>query len=380
MAVTPFVALIPALVALGAAPDATAEPAPAFSFGYNGGYTLTARTDATSYQLKVGGQLQTRLGGRVTDIGDDTLAFSVARARIILGGHVLTTDLTWKLSLEIGGGFAYLRDYYVDYAFTPGLHLRAGQWRRPISRQHMTSSTRLALIDRGITDGAFRAGRDIGLALHNGYERSPGLEWAFGVFNGTGDRPRLSGVVEVDPATGEGRIVSGRLSNIPDRFEPALVLRVGYNSAGMAGEGYNESDRKPKRGARFAVAASGLVDVGFDDTPAEAVVSIDAIVKVSGFTASAAAYARLALDEATAGEALGFHAQASYALTAWLEATARYAVVAPDADDADARDEIAVGLTTWALSDHLKWQVDAASLGVGDRRDWRVQTQLQLTM
>ena len=42
-------------------------------------------------------------------------------------------------------------------------------------------------VDRAIVDKAFGNGRDVGLMLHNNYTKSPTLEWAAGVFNGTGD-------------------------------------------------------------------------------------------------------------------------------------------------------------------------------------------------
>ena len=35
-----------------------------------------------------------------------------------------------------------------------------------------------------------------GIGLHNGYEKSPDLEWAVGIFNGTGDKPGFEGVAE----------------------------------------------------------------------------------------------------------------------------------------------------------------------------------------
>ena len=56
-----------------------------------------------------------------------------------------------------------------------------------------------------------------------------------GVFNGTGDKSTFSG--SVDTMTGE---VSGKFSNVPSHFHPALVARVGINKNGI--KGYREAD------------------------------------------------------------------------------------------------------------------------------------------
>ena len=67
-----------------------------------------------------------------------------------------------------------------------GLHLRVGQWKRPFSRQQLTSSGKQEFVDRSLTDKAFGAGRDVGMMVHNNFTRAKGLEWAAGVFNGNG--------------------------------------------------------------------------------------------------------------------------------------------------------------------------------------------------
>ena len=70
--------------------------------------------------------------------------------------------------------------------------------------------------DRSITDKAFLGSRDIGIAIHNFYEKSPFFEWVVGVFNGTGDGAKFTGTN--DPVTNV--VTGGPLTNIPTKFKP----------------------------------------------------------------------------------------------------------------------------------------------------------------
>lgn len=76
-------------------------------------------------------------------------AFSIPRLRRKREGHIFDPNLGYSVVLEFGkGGFATLKDGYLDWKFALGARLRAGQFKRPFSRQQVTSDGKLAFVDR----------------------------------------------------------------------------------------------------------------------------------------------------------------------------------------------------------------------------------------
>ena len=154
--------------------EAEPEEAPA-KVGYEKGFFIESGDG--DHRLAIAARLQARYTYHEVEAGPDTSAFSIERARLKLEGHAFTKDLTYVFQSDFGKGAVTLKDYYGDYRIAPELlHIRAGQWKRPFSRQQITSSGSQELVDRAITDSAFGAGRDIGIALHNNYEKSPTFE------------------------------------------------------------------------------------------------------------------------------------------------------------------------------------------------------------
>ena len=212
--------------------------------------------------------------------------------------------------------------------------------------------------------------------VHNNYEKSPDIEWAAGVFNGTGDKSELSG--EVDPMTGE---VTGAFSNVPADIQPALVARGGYNHGGI--KGYSEADLEGGP-LRFGVGASVLVGLdndGGDDSRTQA--QLDAIVKQQGLSVSGAVYVATAQDDTgffdQSYSAVGGHLQAGYVLAEIYQPALRYSIVAPDGEDA--LHEIAAAFSLYPFGHGFKWQSDVALLGTTDGIADAVaaRTQLQLS-
>lgn len=373
---TPVADETPAPAAPEAAP--AAEP----TSGYAKGFFV--QSEDGLFRLEIGARVQARYVFEAVEAAPNESAFSIARARLTLSGHVFSEDLTYKFQSDFGKGFVTLKDFYADYAFVPGtFQLRAGQWKRPFSRQQITSSGKQELVDRATTDAAFGAGRDIGIAIHNDYEKSPEFEYALGIFNGTGEKPLFSGDVTVDPATGEGGVSGGAFSNVPDTLHPALVLRVGYNHGGI--KGYSEADLEGGP-FRASVAASGLADLDADDDDASSLkAELDYIVKVEGFSSTGAVYVSSAQSgpgfSDRALEALGLHLQLGYVIGELVQPVARYSLVAPDGADNDSH-EILGGVGFYFWGHDVKWQTDGGALLTeapgGTAKDYRVRTQLQL--
>jgi hypothetical protein len=350
--------------------------------GYRQGFFIQGT--GSPFELRLQMRFQTRFALEMIENAADKAAFSVPVAQLALGGHVFTKALTYKFQMDFGHGSGTVRDYFTDYAFLPGrLVLRVGQSKRPFSRQQITPRVFLDLMDRAITHQFFGAGRDIGIVIHNDIEQSPAFEYAIGLFNGTGDRPLFSGVVTVDPMTGQGKISEGRFSNVPNRFHPAAVLRLGYNHGGI--RGYREGDLEGGS-LRFAIGASGLADLDADgDAVSGMRCEVDYALKIHGFSTTGAVYVSSSqsgtrfVDQAYA--AVGFHAQAGYLIAGRFQPTFRYAAIAPDGENNDLQ-EIMGGVTVYFFQHNFKWQTDGGTMTTdqpdGPRTNYLVRTQLQL--
>lgn len=345
-------------------------PAPASAeAGYDGGFFLEGDKGESTFKIRFNGRVQTRLTLELfeADDQDPEIALAVQRARFGFEGHVFSKDLTYKFQADFGRGKAGLKDYYINYALSDGLELRAGQWKKPFSRQQLTSSGKLELVDRASTDKAFGAGRDVGLMLHNDYDEVEGFEWAVGLFNGAGENV------------------------VPDVWQPQAVVRLGYGNFGKArySEGDLECADKPEScGLRWAVAASVIADGSMpkDGDEGQIVSELDFILKASGFSLNGAFFLDFDLgDEAAGGgmDKLGFHAQASYYLAGpHLLPAIRFASVMPDDDASPTTREATLGIGYLPRKHNLKWQTDATmlmtELGDASSTDWLVRTEVQL--
>lgn len=373
---------------LGALALQLVSPAPAAAdAGYDKGFFI--RSDDARFQLKINALLHPRFTFDSAEAPDlsrtNGYAFSLPRARLWLRGHAYVKELRYVVHLDFGAGGVALVDGFVDWAVVPGaLHVRVGQMKRPWSRQLLSALPRLQLPDRSRADAASRAGRDLGVMLHNDLAMSPDFEWALGVFNGAGSKPWFAGRAAPDG------VVSGRFTNVPDTFNPAVVLRVGYNHGGI--DGYAESDFH-KGGFRWSLAASGLAlfDVDGTDDGERSILGaqVDTLVKYEGLAATAAFFvtsrerAAGGFDQRTL-EAAGMMVQAGFLFGEILEPVARYTQIA--VQGADDLKEASFGLNVFFYGWQVKWQTEAAATfwtaeGAGPERvDYAVKTQLQLML
>jgi phosphate-selective porin OprO and OprP len=366
-------AIAASLVAVFATvPHATAQEGTAVaSTGYDKGFFIESADGA--FSLKTQARVQFRwsftsaLEDTMEESRDNDSLFAVQRGRLTLGGHAFTEDLGYKLQVDFGRGSVALKDYYVDYRIGGDALVRFGQYKRPFSRQQITSSGNQELVDRAITDAYYRAGRDAGVMLHNNYEKSPELEWAVGLFNGTGEN-----------------IIPGRTMDAPDTFNPALVGRIGYNQGDV--KGYSEADLDGGP-LRFGVAASVLGELDTDRDNASGIRSeFDYIVKAEGFSSTGGLYFATTQDgkgfRNQTGDALGFHLQAGYTVDKTHQVVGRYALIAPQADDAGNLQEVSLGYSLYLFGHGFKWQTDV-TLGLDEGQDpgddVQVRSQAQLS-
>lgn len=355
--------------------------------GYDDGFFL--RTPDNRHRLQFNSRLEARYLYRGAGEDDVRSAFLIPRARFILSGHVFMPELSFRLEPGFGGGDASLKEAYLDYAFVPdALHLRAGQTKRPLSRQQINRSDTFQFLERAITSGRLGAARDIGLLFHNDYEGSPTFEYAVGIFNGTGDISRLAGRVLVDPITHEGIVVDGGFSNVPSRFQPEATARVAYNHGDIDGYSEVDFDGGP---LRFSVGASALAafgavepDVRTDPGSGSVLSHLDAMLKAYGITATAGAFLLHTQDGPSftdqAYASTGFHLQAGYLMFRRAQLAARYARV--HYHEEGATHEAGGALSLYFIRTNLAWRTDALFL-VDDfppayRNQFVVRSQVQL--
>ncbi|MCP4448755.1 MAG: hypothetical protein GY811_25990, partial [Myxococcales bacterium] len=194
----------------------------------------------------------------------------------------------YKFQTDFGKGFASLKEFYVDYNIGSGeVWVRAGQFKKPFARQQLNSSSKLEFVDRSIVDKALGNGRDIGLEIHNNAGKGKTLEWAFGVFGGSGDKGRFTGDVAVDLMTGEGSVSNGRFSNVPDDVRPAIAARIDHGTEGI--KGYSEADLEGGP-LRYSVGAAAMMHFGGGDNTAAARAGADFVVKRYGLSATGGIY------------------------------------------------------------------------------------------
>lgn len=354
---------------------------PSSRAGYDKGFFIESESDKGSFELKINARVQDFWEFISSDDGaggrDNESGFQIRRARLTLEGHIYSERIGYKFQTDFGKGFVTLKDFIVDLEASDKLWFRAGQWKQPFSRQQILSSSKLEFVDRAITDKAFLAARDIGIGLHNGYEKSPDLEWAVGIFNGTGDKPGFEGVA--DPTTGA---VTGGFTNVPAKFKPNLVARVGINHGGI--KGYSEADLEGGP-LRWAVGAGVWLEGDFDGNDAtRQQATVDAMVKVEGLSAEAGVFFALdnskdAMGADVNGQILGLNVQVGK-MFGQLEPVARYALVKQmgDFDSKSDTHEIAVGAGWFAHSHNVKFQADVGPRiteggGVGDEIVGRAQ-------
>jgi hypothetical protein len=307
------------------------EPAPEkpkLVASYDKGVVLA--TEDGAFQLKLALRTQFRFEStRPTEDGSEPLSrIYIPRARLQLEGHIFGKDTRYKLELAVGdrGSFSFIRDLFVEQRLgSSKLWVRFGQWKRPFNRQELVADFSSELNERAITAEFAGGGRDLGVAIHNDYEKSPdGLEWAVGVFNsfsGGADRPIISTTC-IEDAPMSIDCTTPAPSNFPADFSPALVARAGWNTGGI--KGYSEGDLEGGP-LRLAIGAGYKVDLADFDADLSHGVQLDTLLKVSGFDLQAGAYL---MKLQTADARLGGFLQSGYFLSPKrAQVAARFAIV-----------------------------------------------------
>jgi phosphate-selective porin OprO/OprP len=303
--------------------------------------------------------------------------------RLQVEGFAYGKANTYKLEFDFASrGNANLRDFWVNHDFG-AVHLRAGQWKRPFTRAQISADFGLQFLESSLSTqfATDRLVRDIGLAVHNDYEKTKdGVEWVVGFFNGTGEGARQRLTCE-DPSDPEGCAISTP-SNVPADFDPLVTARIGFNHGGI--KGYSEGDVEGGP-LRFAAGTGYKLDFNnFDKDAAGDLVlghagTLDGVLKVEGFSvAGAVTFVKVGQADAD----LTFFGQSGYLVVPKkLELAARFAQL-PEAPGADDSLQEILGAVTWFFESHsFKWMLDGGVIrhtaGEG-AIDQQIRTQVQL--
>ncbi|MBA3501438.1 MAG: OprO/OprP family phosphate-selective porin [Myxococcota bacterium] len=363
---------------------------------YDRGLTFASRDGKFGLRIQFRNQLRFETTRPTEDNSQFASHFLIPRARLTVDGHVFGKTTRYRLESTFGdtGSFSFIRDLFVDQQLSPAkVWLRAGVWKRPFNRQELVSDFASEFNERAITATFAGGGRDLGLAIHNDYEKSPeGLEWVIGVFNafnGGEDRPDIGGCT-TNAMT--GTTACPPPTNFPVDFGPTIVAHAGWNSGDI--KGYSEGDLEggPLRWAAGAAYKIDLANLGEGDEESVSDnlshgLQVDGMLKASGVSVEVGAY-MMKIKSADAG--FGAFGQLGYMLVLKrVQAAGRFAL-APDPRNAD-RDliEARVAVNLFWQGHAWKWATDAGVLKTtgedpmtmeSDKPDFVLRSMLQLTL
>lgn len=171
--------------------DVAVIGAPEVAGGGGGGVTYDKGFHWTTgdgrYGLTLDGYMQARYQGQVNSAVDDVTesTLRIRRGRIGAKGTMATPDLKFRLLFELLAQRSML-DYYVDYALMgKRLALRFGQYKVQMTRNYLTSSTKLLFPERSTSLERLRYDRDVQVGLH-GESWHGRVGYYLGIGNGAG--------------------------------------------------------------------------------------------------------------------------------------------------------------------------------------------------
>jgi len=186
--------------------DSTDKAQPAYTFGDGLRYTSPDNFFSSKLNLRFQNKFAYHqdLDGtkRETDLGPE-----IRRLRIAVGGHIWSEKLRYYIHHSLDRGNSRLFLAYTQYHPTPDLEFGFGQFTVDATRQFLTNSNHLGMVDRSIADKRFMLFFDLGAYIR--YKKQLGNHVFKGAFNITGgEGPN----VDINP---DGYNYIGRLDWLP---------------------------------------------------------------------------------------------------------------------------------------------------------------------
>lgn len=192
----------------------------------------------------------------------------VRRLRVGLRASALAGRLTGAAVLNATPSALELIDAWGEYALTPTLRLRAGQFKQPFTAYRMRSFTELAFVDWAIVTRPFGGERQLGFELHDrGAPRA--TEFSVGLWGGSTVRAAHGQGVAAVYAEVVENLSDLRAFHVPDAPHPEVTGRFAWRSRRAAPVRVDlglsaSADLRPAeaRDLRAAVAPEAAVSVG----------------------------------------------------------------------------------------------------------------------
>ncbi len=252
------------------------------------GFTVRTADDAYSLTLRPRVQLRDTVtsppAGALGDTLADTLAENVQNEaqvktlRLVVNGHVVVKQLTWGLQLAFGpgdfeaGNASPIFDAWVEYAVSPALKIRAGQFFVPFDRARTIREFALQFIDRQQPVRELSLDRDVGVML-----AGPDLfdGWlGYAVFIGTGEGKNRVGPLSPGPLV-VARVTTRPFGAFDDDVEGDLKAEHRPRLAIGAAVAWNQASSRVLS-TSGAVYAAGVADTAH--------AAVDVVFKYAGLS------------------------------------------------------------------------------------------------
>ncbi len=333
-----FLALATTVWLLIATGNAAAQSAPMppslVEAGLGKGVTIRSTDDRASLNIRARIQVRSTVIGHPDD-REDLSEIAIRRLRLVFQGNAAGPALTYYVQLAFANLDTEtdlrlpLRDAYVTWTPARALHVRLGQMKVPFSRQRVTSSSALQMVDRSIVVTELNLDRDVGVQMFSKDLLGIGaLGYALGVFGGEGrNRPgRAAGLLY------SARLEAWPLGSFDDTVEGDVLRGQPWRIALGSSVAYNQNTNRPLSTIGTPYPAG---DVGY------AHAGVDAIVKKRGWSLlSELMFRRAARDAQTvvvngasttiqSRSGWGAYVQGGRMVTNRLEISARYSRLLP---------------------------------------------------
>ena len=342
---------------------------------------------SNQFTPEIHGRIQTRVEYQTPEWGSEdwTGAFLVRRARLSLRGKALHPRVRYRFQTEFGQGSVEVKVLTIDYAFDPGaLHVSMGHMRRPFGRHRMTPTSSMEFVERSGIHNLFGGGRDLGVVLHNGWSvrGKDGVEWSLGIMNGTPSNVNMTAPYLSLPDSSLFTFGETSGHNVPDRFNPVWIGRIGYNDPGMIA--FKEADLEGGE-TRLSYGLNVMIDYGAEGTLEDGALNrfaLDFALKSHGTSFTGVVYTQKQIDSNSAFDGQGYMMQFGHVFKGWVQPVVRFASV--DLRNEPVRTEQRFGLNFYFKGHDLKWQTDVALLasesyeGEPAEESWELRSQLQL--
>lgn len=336
------------------------------------GLRVTAPGDTAELNIRGRIQTQAAVETNAPDKNGERPApdtdFLVRRLRLLFQGHVASHALRYYFQFGFSNRdqepdlLTPLRDAYVQWEPLRDVNVRAGQQKVPFSRERVTSSSALAMVDRSNVNAELSLDRDVGIQAMSQDLFGLGhvLRYHAGVFGGDG-RNRTAGQFGL---MWVGRLEVAPFGQFDDLVESDLSgsakprLAMGFAAA------YNARTKRVRStiGDTFKYGTAdyrhGVADLTFKMSGLSLMTEVlfrqaDQVVVGRGVDSAGKAVVE------TSRSAWGYFVQAGYHVTNPFEVTLRYGDVQPLDGSGLFRDrEVGGGLSYYFSKHDLKIQGD----------------------